>query len=98
MIPMIKRGIFCIAFATALAAVPVLMAQRTREAPAAPVPAGITAGKRAFISNAGVDGTSLAAFKKAGGANQPYNEFYAAMKNWGRYEFGECSCRCRFGV
>ncbi|MDR3677504.1 MAG: hypothetical protein P4N24_18610 [Acidobacteriota bacterium] len=50
------------------------------------MPAGITAGKRVFISNAGVDGTSLAAFKKAGGANQPYNEFYAAMKDWGRYE------------
>jgi hypothetical protein len=83
---MIKRGIFCMAFATALAAVPILMAQQTREAPVAPVPAGITAGKRAFISNAGVDGTSLVAFKKAGGANQPYNEFYAAMKDWGRYE------------
>jgi len=86
MTPMIKRGISCIAFVTALAAIPALNAQQNKATPSAPVPVGIITGKRVFISNAGVDGTSLAAFKKTGGANQPYNEFYAAVKNWGRYE------------
>jgi hypothetical protein len=83
---MIKRGISCIAFVTALAAIPALNAQQNKATPSAPVPVGIITGKRVFISNAGVDGTSLAAFKRVGDPNQPYNEFYAAMKNWGRYE------------
>jgi hypothetical protein len=86
MIRNIKLRICCIAFVSALAAVPALNAQQTKATPSAPVPGGITTGRKVFISNAGVDGTSLVAFKKAGGANQPYNEFYAAMKNWGRYE------------
>ena len=52
----------------------------------APVPTALQTAKRAFIGNAGVDGTSIVLFRKAGDINQPYNWFYAAMKNWGRYE------------
>lgn len=52
----------------------------------APVPAQIVTAKKVFISNAGVDGLSLGAFEKLGDPNKPYNQFYAAMKNWGRYE------------
>jgi len=36
--------------------------------------------------NAGVDGMSISAFRRGGDMNQPYNWFYVAMKNWGRYE------------
>ena len=52
----------------------------------APVPASIGAGKKAFVSNAGMDGTSFSAFQRLGEADQPYNAFYAAMKSWGRFD------------
>jgi hypothetical protein len=59
---------------------------QTAPAPPAPVPPQIVAAKRAFISNAGIDAQSLATFKRAGEPDEPYNEFYAAAKSWGRYE------------
>jgi hypothetical protein len=52
----------------------------------APVPVQISAAKKVFISNAGLDGKSSFLFQKAGESDQPYNRFYAAMKSWGRYE------------
>ena len=54
-------------------AVPALQAQ-TVEPPAAPLPSQIAAAKKVFISNAGV------------GTDKTYNELYAAIKSWGRYE------------
>jgi hypothetical protein len=50
-----------------------------------PVPAAIPTAKRVFLGNAGVDSTSISAFRKSGDVNQPYNSFYTAVKNWGRY-------------
>jgi hypothetical protein len=49
---------------------------------AAPIPAQILAAKTVFISNAGGDGPVWL----AGGPNRAYNQFYAAMKSWARYE------------
>lgn len=82
----LKQWVFCVAFGAALAPVPVLRAQQTKTTQTAPVPAAIVDSKKAFISNAGVDSTSLAIFKSDGGPDEPYNKFYAAMKSWGRYE------------
>jgi hypothetical protein len=65
-----------------------LWAQQLQEIPAAPVPAQIGTAKRIFISNAGVEAFFLLP-KDAiytGGPNRAYNQFYAAMKSWGRYE------------
>lgn len=57
--------------------------QAKNEAPAAaPVPEQIAKAKTAFISNAGADGAEM----YSGGEDRPYNQFYAAMKSWGRYE------------
>ena len=61
-----------------------LLAEQT--AIAAPVPAQILSAKKVFISNAGTDSMSMAVFKRAGDPDQPYNQFYAAMKSWGKYE------------
>jgi hypothetical protein len=47
----------------------------------APVPAQIVSAKRAFISNA-----SGEAVLPAGTADLTYNEFYSAMKIWGRFD------------
>jgi hypothetical protein len=44
------------------------------QAPAAPVPSQILTAKRVFISNAGV------------GTEWIFNEFYAGIKSWGRYD------------
>lgn len=52
----------------------------------APVPADILAAKKVFISNAGVDATIPVAFDGTIGPNEPYSQFYFAMKSWGRYE------------
>jgi hypothetical protein len=59
-------------------------AQDTKEV--APVPEQISTAKRVFVSNAGVDTLTLAAFRKMGDPDHHYNQFYGAMKKWGRYE------------
>ena len=43
------------------------------------MPAQIITSKKVFISNGGVDSAALAAFKRAGDTNEPYNRFYAAI-------------------
>ena len=58
----------------------------TPAAATAPMPTAIQTAKRVFLGNAGVDSMSIPAFRKSGDVNQPYNWFYVAMKNWGRYE------------
>jgi hypothetical protein len=58
-------------------------AQQTTGPAAAPVPEQIATAKTVFISNAGADGASVL---YTGGDNRTYNQFYAAMKSWGRYD------------
>ena len=79
----VGRCVSCLILAVILA--PILSAQ-TKDASAAPVPAQIASAKKVFISNAGVDAISLSAFEHLGEPNKPYNQFYAAMKNWGHYD------------
>ena len=66
----------------------VLSAQQSKGPAPAPVPAQIGAAQKVFISNAG--GASLETVIDEtvfnGGPDRPYNEFYAAMKTWNRYE------------
>jgi hypothetical protein len=75
-------GLLC---AAALLTLPMLAFAQTKGATVAaagPVPAEIATAKKAFISNS--PGFNLSA--SLGGPNRAYNEFYAAMKSWGRYE------------
>jgi len=51
----------------------------------APTPAAIFAAKKVFISNAGAD-SGLFPHPFSGRPDRAYNEFYAAMQAWGRYE------------
>lgn len=53
--------------------------QPSSNPPAAPIPTGIRTGKSAFIANAD-------SIKILGVSDLTYNEFYAAMKSWGRFE------------
>src|SRR5262249_15893436 len=54
--------------------------------PAAPVPAQIITGRKAFVSNLGADTSLILPAHYSGGPDRAYNQFYAAMKSWGRYE------------
>jgi hypothetical protein len=77
---------FSAALAIALTSVPLLTGQPSPESGQAPIPEQILTARKVFISNAGLDANSIAVFRRAGDANLPYNRFYAAMKNWGRFE------------
>ena len=51
-----------------------------QDPPPAPIPSQITAGKKAFISNATGESNL-----PPGVGDRTYNQFYASMKSWGRY-------------
>jgi hypothetical protein len=51
----------------------------------APVPPALLNAKTVFISNAGAD-SGLFPHPFSGDPDRPYNQFYAAMQNWGRYQ------------
>jgi hypothetical protein len=77
------RGILRVLCAIGLLSLPVLGAQQPKDAaPPAPVPTPIATAKKVFIANA--PGDNLPA--SLGGPDRTYNEFYAAMKSWRRYE------------
>jgi hypothetical protein len=71
-----------------LGLIPLLSAQQLKGAPPAPAPPQIAAGQKVFISNAGGESFESVIDQTVfnGGSDRPYNQFYAAMKAWGRYE------------
>ena len=79
-----KMGVLFVALVSGLQ-VPILTAQQAKMA-AAPIPAQISAAKRVFVANAGGDSPSTEDPLFAGGPDRAYNQFYAAMKTWGKYE------------
>jgi hypothetical protein len=72
-IPKVRLAIASIGLAMLFTPILRLQAQ-TAAAPPAPLPSQIATAKKVFISNAGV------------GTDKTYNEFYSAIKSWGRYE------------
>lgn len=66
---------------------PVSSGQQSKGAPAAPVPPQIAAAQKVFVSNAGGESFESVIDETVfnGGPDRPYNQFYAALKNWGRY-------------
>lgn len=64
---------------------------RAQEAPApapyslAPVPPALLNAKKVFLSNAGAD-SGLFPHPFSGDPDRPFNEFYAALKTWNRYD------------
>lgn len=56
--------------------------------PSAPVPPQIAAATKVFIANGGADDYGAIAEKDAlsGPQTRAYDEFYAAMKDWGHYQ------------
>jgi hypothetical protein len=85
----IKPLAFCLAVSI-LGLVQALSAQQSKaQGPApAPVPAQISAAQKVFISNAGGESLETVIDETVfnGGPDRPYNQFYDAMKTWGRCE------------
>jgi hypothetical protein len=74
---------FCLLLA--LLQLPLAMAQsKPTVAPDAPVPTQILSAKKIFIANAGADEAIGQLF--SGEPDRAYNQFYAALKSWGRFE------------
>ena len=71
----------CIAILSTVAA----SAQQVPEVGSAPVPPTLFTAKKVFVSNAGAD-SGLFPHPFSGNPDRPYNEFYAALQGWGRYE------------
>lgn len=71
-----------------LGVVQMLTAQQSKGSAPAPVPAQIAAAQKAFISNAGGESLETVIDETVfnGGPDRPYNEFYAAVKSWGRFD------------
>jgi hypothetical protein len=82
----VRFGLLFALFAI-LACVQVFGEPQAKEAAApAPVPAQINAAKKVFICNAGGENGSEGPMGYSGEADRTYNQFYAAVKSWGRYE------------
>jgi hypothetical protein len=75
----VKLVVVSLGFAMMLPLVPALLAQ----APAAPLPSQIATAKKVFISNAGRE---FLPNLWSGTPDRTYNEFYTAVKTWGRYD------------
>ena len=65
-----------------------LSAQSKKEFLSAPVPSQIAAAHKVFVSSGGGEIFETEIDQRAldGGPDRPYNEFYADMKTWGRFE------------
>lgn len=63
-------------------------AQKTKPVNPAPVPSQILAARKLFVSNAGGESfeTVIEQTVFNGGPDRPYNQFYGALKDWGRYD------------
>jgi hypothetical protein len=62
-----------------------LSAQQMTQPVAAPVPPALSNSKSVFISNAGAD-IGLFPHPFSGDPDRGYNQFYAALQAWGRYQ------------
>jgi hypothetical protein len=71
-----------------LGLLPGASAQQPKGSVPAPIPPQIAAAHRVFVSNAGGESFEAVIGQTVfnGGPDRPYDQFYAAMKDWGRFE------------
>lgn len=83
-----KTGVLWLTLSLVGSQISVVSTAETKQAPAvaAPVPSPILTAKRVFIANGGGEEWSYSEGPFNGGADRAYNQFYAALKGWGRYE------------
>jgi hypothetical protein len=81
-----KAVLLCVGLAVSLCCASLCAAQKSKQAPPAPIPPPILRAQKVFIANAGGDESLFDTPQYNGGPDRLYNEFYAAMKSWGRYQ------------
>ena len=82
---MLKRMRLDVVGGVLIAAVMSVGTAFAQNVPVAPVPPALGTAKTVFISNAGVD-AGLFPHPFSGEADRGYNQFYAMVKSWGRFE------------
>jgi hypothetical protein len=82
----LKAAVILASLAISLTCAGLSGAQKSTPVPSAPVPAQILSAKKVFIANGGGDESRFESPQYTGGPDRLCNEFYAAMKSWGRYE------------
>src|ERR1700683_5609778 len=87
MLRFLALGTLSIVIAVLAGFIPTPGAQPKKNATVSPGtgPAEILTAKAAFISNAGAECNPSGAVGFSGDADRAYDEYYAAMKAWGRY-------------
>lgn len=84
--PNLRAALLCASLAMLLPCDHLCAAQQSKQVPPAPVPSLILAAKKVFIANGGGDESPFHWPQYTGGPDRLYNEFYAALKSWGRYD------------
>ena len=79
----VQRAALSLLFSVGILSMPTLMAQQ-EPVPSAPTPAQVLAARKVFISNGGDDDWIIPHQLHA--PNLTYNQFYAGIKSWGKYE------------
>ena len=79
------RFVACFGFFVMLPQIALVAQQTATPVAVAPVPALLLDAKRVFISNARAD-SGLFPHPFTGDPDRAYNEFYAGVLSWGRYE------------
>jgi hypothetical protein len=82
----VRVHLFSVALLVTLLALPASALPQSAQAPAGPIPAQISSAKRVFISNGGGECSPFGQTAFSGRPDRPYDQFYAAMKSWARYE------------
>jgi hypothetical protein len=80
----VQRAALCLITWVTTASIPMLIAEEPPAPPPAPVPSQILVAKKIFISNGGED--TWLDYDPKHDPSLTYNEFYADMKSWGKYE------------
>jgi hypothetical protein len=81
-----RAAILCAVLAISFLQGSARAAEQAKPAPAAPVPAQILVAKKVFVANAGSEQPWYDDAQFSGGPDRAYNQLYAALKSWGRYE------------
>jgi len=82
----LKTSLLCAGLLISVVQVTHLAAAETKPVAPAPIPIQISSAKKVFIANAGENLPFYGEPMFDGGAERAYDEFYASMKAWGKYE------------
>jgi hypothetical protein len=81
-----KAVVLCAALTICLWNLPAAAAGEPKPVATAPIPTQIMAAKKVFIANGGGDQLTEDDPIFSGGPDRAYNQFYAAIKTWGRFD------------